>query len=549
MASRAGGSLENSKPALAVWITVAFALGACSMAYELLIARALSDLFSHEVLCQSITVGAFLLGMGWGAWRSTRKTSKPDTDLLVQTELLLTLAGVAGPIVLMVGITFLQAVAPALMTMVNENEFATAALVLGLQPITFLIGFLSGWELPLLIRLAGERHTSRLLAASYFGGLVGSWSVLLAMSLHFSPQQASWIVGAGNWIIAFSLIVILWSPMQLRWIVRSVSVWAVIFLLGLAQPVVLSTYLKIEYGGYVLEPLKPVSWNQLAHLMQILTGVQRQVTAFQNLDIVDEVFFSGVGREPEFSLHINRRPQFSAGQHQSYHESMVHGALNLSGTRPTEVFVFGGGDGLVVRELLKLDYVKKIVLVELDPQMIELSKTHEKIREINGGSLTDARVEVVIDDALSYLRQMTVPIEAVFVDFPYPDGFDTAKLFSREFFAILKKRLSASGFAVVDAPIWREIGAKKEVRPLPQDILVSTLNGAGIKSFLLYGPIEPFLFIPGTARDKFAFEYERLPPWLHNKTRVNLTALDDLLQDTQIRNEFVNSIFKPRKWN
>ena len=66
------------------------------------------------------------------------------------------------------------------------------------------------------------------------------------------------------------------------------------------------------------------------------------------------------------------------------------------------MLVLGGGDGLAARELLRQPGVERIVQVELDSAVIELART--TLREANGGSLDNPRVNLVIADAMTWLR-------------------------------------------------------------------------------------------------------------------------------------------------
>jgi len=58
-----------------------------------------------------------------------------------------------------------------------------------------------------------------------------------------------------------------------------------------------------------------------------------------------------------------------------YHEMVAHPAL-FTHPNPENVLVVGGGDGGVIREVLKHPKVKKAVLVEIDGKVIEYSKQY-----------------------------------------------------------------------------------------------------------------------------------------------------------------------------
>ncbi|MDQ4020419.1 MAG: spermidine synthase, partial [Actinomycetota bacterium] len=69
-----------------------------------------------------------------------------------------------------------------------------------------------------------------------------------------------------------------------------------------------------------------------------------------------------------------------------------------------------------------------------------------------GGSLEDPRVQVVITDAFRWLREADAGrFDAVMVDMPDPDATATAKLYSSEFYALVRRVLAPGGRMVVQA--------------------------------------------------------------------------------------------------
>ncbi len=115
------------------------------------------------------------------------------------------------------------------------------------------------------------------------------------------------------------------------------------------------------------------------------------------------------------------------------------------------VLILGGGDGLAIRELLKYQDIKNIVLVDLDKQMVDIAKTHPIIKALNKNSLEDPRVQVVTDDAFKYLEKHTGFFSVIIIDLPDPNDLPLGKLYTKEFYQIVKKRLSSDGIVVTQA--------------------------------------------------------------------------------------------------
>src|SRR3546814_15294177 len=88
------------------------------------------------------------------------------------------------------------------------------------------------------------------------------------------------------------------------------------------------------------------------------------------------------------------------------------------------VLVLGGGDGLVLREVLKYDDVDEVRLVDLDPAVTDLARTFEPISSLNRHSFDDPRVARTSADAFPWVRDNndSERFDATIVHFPDPDS-------------------------------------------------------------------------------------------------------------------------------
>lgn len=127
-----------------------------------------------------------------------------------------------------------------------------------------------------------------------------------------------------------------------------------------------------------------------------------------------------------------------------YHEMMAHVPL-MALSRPKRVLVVGGGDGGVLREVLKHPTIEKATLCEIDRSVVDLSLAHYP--EIAGGSLDDPRTDLVIADGLKYVAQTKEKFDAIIVDSSEPIG-PSAVLHTPEFFADCKRALKDDGILV-----------------------------------------------------------------------------------------------------
>src|ERR1700709_74779 len=84
-----------------------------------------------------------------------------------------------------------------------------------------------------------------------------------------------------------------------------------------------------------------------------------------------------------------------------YQEMLTHVPLLAHGSAGN-VLIIGAGDGGVLRRVLQHEVVKRAVMVEIDGEVIRLSK--EFLPKIAGDAWTDARAEVIVGDGIDYVK-------------------------------------------------------------------------------------------------------------------------------------------------
>ncbi|MFC7062292.1 spermidine synthase [Halobacillus seohaensis] len=126
-----------------------------------------------------------------------------------------------------------------------------------------------------------------------------------------------------------------------------------------------------------------------------------------------------------------------------YHEMLAHVPL-FTHPSPKKVLVVGGGDGGVIREVLKHESVEKAVLVEIDGKVIEYSKQY--LPAISG-ALEDPRVDVQVDDGFMHIAKSKREYDVIMVDSTEPVG-PAVSLFSKGFYEGIAKALKEDGILV-----------------------------------------------------------------------------------------------------
>ncbi|MFQ5560765.1 MAG: spermidine synthase, partial [Nitrospinota bacterium] len=146
----------------------------------------------------------------------------------------------------------------------------------------------------------------------------------------------------------------------------------------------------------------------------------------------------------DIRLYLDGNLQFSSLDEYRYHESLIHVPMGLASFRG-EVLLLGAGDGIAAREILKYKDVRDVTIVDLDKRVTDLASKNPLLRDINQESLDDSRVKIVHDDAFRFLNGPGNSYDMIFADLPDPNNLSLAKLYSREFYRLILKRLKPGG--------------------------------------------------------------------------------------------------------
>lgn len=127
-----------------------------------------------------------------------------------------------------------------------------------------------------------------------------------------------------------------------------------------------------------------------------------------------------------------------------YHETISHASLSIHPC-PKRVMVIGGGDGGTVREVLKYKTVEEVELVEIDEEVINVSK---KFFPEVSCELENPKLKIVIEDAIDCVKNgKENSYDVVLCDSTDPQGF-AAGLISKEFYRSVSKILKDEGIYI-----------------------------------------------------------------------------------------------------
>ncbi len=174
---------------------------------------------------------------------------------------------------------------------------------------------------------------------------------------------------------------------------------------------------------------------------------------------IEEVYYSG--RTPFQSIAVLRTATFGkmlvldgdtqSSQHDEkiYHESLVHPALAAIADR-SEVLILGGGEGATLREVLRHPAVRRCTMVDIDGDVVDVSKKY--LPEWSDGAFDDPRARLIVGDALAFLKTDRGIYGAVISDLTEPLADSPSfPLFNGEVFAGIAARLAPGGVYVLQA--------------------------------------------------------------------------------------------------
>lgn len=135
-------------------------------------------------------------------------------------------------------------------------------------------------------------------------------------------------------------------------------------------------------------------------------------------------------------------------------EALVHVPMAAAVNREA-VLIIGSGTGTTTREVLRHEDVETITAVELDPLIVELGMNYEPFVSFTNGALHDLRVNNVQSDGRTYIENCSDRWDVILIDLPAPSSssFELSKLFSVEFYRLLKARLNPGGAIAIACPI------------------------------------------------------------------------------------------------
>lgn len=163
-------------------------------------------------------------------------------------------------------------------------------------------------------------------------------------------------------------------------------------------------------------------------------------TKYQDVLIADSYNFGRV-------LVLDGAIQSSEDDENLYHELLVQPAM-LRHPDPKDVLIIGGGEGASLREVLVHSSVKSATMVDLDGEVVEMCREH--LPSWHRGAFDDPRAKLVIADGRKFVEEDDSKYDVIVIDVvDMLDNGPAQALYTKEFYAMLKRRLREGGIVVV----------------------------------------------------------------------------------------------------
>ncbi len=399
---------QNKK--VATLLASVFIIAICGILYELLISTITSYFQGSSVLHFSIVIGLFLSFMGLGSFIS--KYIKDDLPAwFVRFEIVLSLVGGFSAFLLYFAFSM------------TPYFYGVAFVLIG------ILGAMIGIEIPILTRIIREYHNlkdalANVLSFDYLGSLIASVAFPLLLLPVLGTMRTAFAIGALNLGIAILNTILFKKELGKR------------FRQFIAGEVLLGVVLIV---GFIFSFQINSYYETFLYRDDVMLSKQ---TKYQNIVVTRW--------NKDVRLFLNGNLQFSSVDEYRYHEPLVHIPMNLTENHE-RILVLGGGDGLAIRELLKYDDITGIDLVDLDLEITKLARNHPVFTRLNENALDDKKVKIYNQDAFKFVEKSSDIYNVIIIDLPDPSNESLGKLYAKEFYGIIKKRLAADGVVVTQS--------------------------------------------------------------------------------------------------
>ncbi len=495
--------------------------GAAALVYEVGWTRALALVIGSTTYAFSLMLAAFIIGLAVGSAIVGRLIDRLSNRVFwfALVELGIGLSAMAA-------LPFFGHMPIWIANIVQHHRDSWAVLQLlefGLILLVMVVPTtLMGAAFPLVVRACAKgpdriaRSVGGVYAANTIGGIAGAFAASFLLIPHIGTQNTILAAVAANVLIAAAL---LWLLPATTWRRRAIG--------GLAVAAYAMTALLW------LPAWDPSVMTCGAYLYAINLAPQGNPTALRNWMRSGKLLFHKedictdvtVRDYPDGSrvLAVDGKADASTGDDVPTQLMLGH-VPPLLAPHPRTACVIGLASGMTLGAVAQHD-VQRIDCVEISPAVVEASHLFDNF---NGRPLSDPRVHLTIADGRNYLAMTSRRYDVIISEPSNPWIAGVADLFTRQFFDLLRHRLTPQGVACVWLQAYQiEPSVFRSVLATFQDVFPNTIlfEARPFGDYMLIGSAAPLDLPVATLTRRLAAP--RVQTDLH---RLNIATPVDLLR-------------------
>ena len=433
--------------------------GFCGMAYEVIWTRLLGLIMGPTTYSFTIVVATFIVGLATGSFLFGWLGDKTENvfGMLVGTQI-----GAASFSLIISQFLGNSQLFFAKLIYTFQDYFEEMILAQSFVLFFLLLAptLLLGASFPLVSRIYARslpslgRSIGTAYAINTVGAILGSFLAGFVFIPFLGKENGLRLTVALQFIVAF-ITFIVWGA-RLKKTKRMVPLWSCIALIGALllfsfpswnrQLLSRGHYRKVEesHAGYLAE----TSWlDALWRGPELLSDkIQKSELLFYGDGIggftTVEKMVNSLG-STELTMLNSGKPDASTHGDRFTQTLLAHIPM-LFHPNPKKVMVLGLASGMTAGEVLHYP-IDRVDVLEISDQVIEASKF---FNSWNNGVLTDSKARIIVQDGRNHLALIQEKYDVIISEPSNPWMAGLANLFTRDFFELVRERLSSDGIFV-----------------------------------------------------------------------------------------------------
>jgi spermidine synthase len=431
----------SSAPSRFFLICFAF-VGATAMSYEIGWTRLLSTQLGSSTYAFTLMLGTFLTGivLGSALFERWSRRHEPGPMTFGVTQSLTALAALA----FLVFFTRLIEVLPPILRATHESfrglvlaQFVTSALAMLPAAVVF------GFNFPaVVVLIAGSRSANgsgagTTVGRAYAWNTLGAIAGAIAAGFWLMPRLGSFhlLAATAGVNLALAAAISFVSARRLSGKILAVA----------GNLLVLVAAAFIGFSNYFYDPAV-ASFNTVMYW----NLYDRPLTLRENAHALDIVYFRdglnaniSVAKTDDY-IALRTNGKVDASNHDATTQLLL-GHLAALAHPPRRVLLVGFGSGMTASALAGYPELERLDVVEIEPAVVGAAPL---LARLNRNVLLDPRVHVTFDDARNFLFTTRQKYDLIISEPSNPWIAGVATLFTREFYAAVRGRLSPDGVFV-----------------------------------------------------------------------------------------------------